>query len=272
MTRAMRVALVVLASCSRVAAPPVPAVRPVAIGETFALDSRVLGERRTINVYLPPDYATSAARYPVLYEVDGGIREDFPLITGLVDVSIKNGVIRPIIVVGIENTERRRDLPGPTDVPDEIKAAPHAGGADHYRAFLRDELKPYIAAHYRTTAESAIVGESLAGLFNRRDARRGARSVRQLHRGRSRRVLEPSGGGAPRRHEARGVVAIGQARLSHHGRPARDASRRARADGRVRRASSRGPRDPLRADARRAPRHDLSDLGAARPALAVRGI
>jgi uncharacterized protein len=34
-----------------------------------------------------------------------------------------------------------------------------------FRAFLRDELKPAIAARYRTTAESALIGESLAGLF-----------------------------------------------------------------------------------------------------------
>ncbi|MGE3460117.1 MAG: alpha/beta hydrolase, partial [Kofleriaceae bacterium] len=100
-----------------------------------------------------------------LYMPDGGIKEDFPHVTGIVDVSIKNQLIRPVIVVGIENTERRRDLPGPTDVPEERKAAPHAGGSDRFRQFLRDELKPYIAMHYRVADKSAIIGESLAGLF-----------------------------------------------------------------------------------------------------------
>jgi predicted alpha/beta superfamily hydrolase len=138
---------------------------PAAIGETLAIESKILGERRVINVYVPPDYATSDARFPVLYMPDGGMAEDFPHVVGSVDVSIKNGVIRPVIVVGIENTERRRDLVGPTAVPDEHKAAPHAGGNARYRAFLRDELRPLVAARYRTTAESAIVGESLAGLF-----------------------------------------------------------------------------------------------------------
>jgi len=56
-----------------------------------------------INVYLPSGYAAGAERYPVLYLPDGGLAEDFPQISGLVDVSIKNGVIRPVIVVGIEN-------------------------------------------------------------------------------------------------------------------------------------------------------------------------
>ncbi|MBA3503167.1 MAG: alpha/beta hydrolase, partial [Deltaproteobacteria bacterium] len=115
--------------------------------------------------YVPPEYAKSTERYPVLYMPDGGMAEDFPHVVGAVDVSIKNAVIRPVIVVGIENTERRRDLVGPTTVPDEQQAAPHAGGADKFRAFLRDELKPEIARRYRTSAESAIIGESLAGLF-----------------------------------------------------------------------------------------------------------
>ena len=144
---------------------PVPSTQPLAIGETFTLDSHVLGEKRVINVYLPPDYDKSGARYPVLYMPDGGVKEDFPHVTGSVDVSIKDEVIRPLIVVGIENTERRRDLVGPTDVAEEHAAAPHAGGSDKFREFLRDELKPAIAKRYRTTVESALIGESLAGLF-----------------------------------------------------------------------------------------------------------
>ncbi|HET7501609.1 MAG TPA: alpha/beta hydrolase-fold protein [Kofleriaceae bacterium] len=142
-----------------------PTATPLVIGETFHLDSRVLGERRVINVYLPPGYAEGTTRYPVLYLLDGGIKEDFPHITGLIDVSIKNEVIRPFVVVGIENTERRRDLVGPTTVAEEQQAAPHAGGADRFRQFLRAELKPAVAARYRVTPESALIGESLAGLF-----------------------------------------------------------------------------------------------------------
>lgn len=160
--------LALVASCAiaRQPASPVPArVVVAALGETLVLDSKILGERRVINVYVPQGYATSATRYPVLYMPDGGMTEDFPHVVGSVDVSIKNAVIRPVIVVGIENTERRRDLVGPTALPEELKLAPHAGGADRFRAFLRDELKPLIDSRYRSTAESALIGESLAGLF-----------------------------------------------------------------------------------------------------------
>jgi predicted alpha/beta superfamily hydrolase len=146
-------------------ASPPPEATPLVWGETFTLDSKVLGERRVINVYLPPGYAEGTARYPVLYMPDGGMKEDFPHITGIVDVSAKNEAMRPFMVVGVENTERRRDLLSASSVADEKKIAPHAGGADAFRKFLRDELKPRIAARYRTTAESALIGESFAGLF-----------------------------------------------------------------------------------------------------------
>lgn len=162
-----------LAVCACASHAPGPSTAPagpasttrVTFGETFTIDSKILGQRRVINVYLPPDYATSGARYPVLYMPDGGMKEDFPHIAGSVDVSIKNEVIRPVIVVGVENIERRHDLIGPTTTPEELQRAPHAGGADKFRAFFRDELKPAIAARYRTTAESALIGESAAGLF-----------------------------------------------------------------------------------------------------------
>lgn len=141
-------------------------VRPLAIGETFTIESRILGERRRINVYLPPDYLKSVdARLPVLYMPDGGMAEDFLHVAGLVQVSVGNGTMRPFLLVGIENTERRRDLTGPTENPEDKKIAPRVGGSKEFRAFIRDELMPQVKKRYRTTAETAIVGESLAGLF-----------------------------------------------------------------------------------------------------------
>lgn len=139
---------------------------PLAIGETFTLRSGTLKETRRINVYLPPAYKeTPATRLPVLYMPDGGIAEDFLHIAGLVQVLTGNGAMRPVILVGIENTERRRDLTGPTDDPEDRKIAPRVSGSQPFRAFIRKELMPAIRARYRTTDETAVVGESLAGLF-----------------------------------------------------------------------------------------------------------
>lgn len=139
---------------------------PLVIGETFAIESRVLGETRRINVYLPPGYKeTPDSRVPVLYMPDGGMAEDFLHVAGLVQVSVGNGTMRPFLLVGIENTQRRRDMTGPTENERDKKIAPQVGGSSAFRKFIRNELMPEIRARYRTTGETAIVGESLAGLF-----------------------------------------------------------------------------------------------------------
>ncbi len=105
-------------------------------------------------------------RFPVLCMPDGGLGEDFLHVAGLVQVCVGNGTMRPFILVGIENTERRRDLTGPdATIPATGTIAPHVGGSAAFRTFLRTELMPYVRAHWRTTDETAIVGESLAGLF-----------------------------------------------------------------------------------------------------------
>jgi hypothetical protein len=143
-----------------------PKATPLVIGETFTIDSKVLGEKRRINVYLPPEYAASPdTRLPVLYMPDGGMAEDFLHVAGLIQVSTGNETMKPVILVGIENTQRRRDLTGPTEVAEDKKIAPRVGGSGAFRAFIRDELMPQVKTRYRTTKDAAIVGESLAGLF-----------------------------------------------------------------------------------------------------------
>jgi predicted alpha/beta superfamily hydrolase len=143
---------------------------PLAIGQTFTLDSTHLGETRRINVYAPPGFEAAVGgadttRLPVLYMPDGGLAEDFLHVAGLVQIGAINGTMRPFLLVGIENTQRRRDLTPPTTDERDLAIAPKVGGSAAFRAFLRDELMPVINARYRTTGETAIVGESLAGLF-----------------------------------------------------------------------------------------------------------
>ncbi len=147
-------------------AAPEPASEPVLPHQTWTIDSRVLKETRRINVYTPPGYAGATdVRYPVLYMPDGGVEEDFPHVTSDVDAAIRAGEMQPVIVVGIENTERRRDMTGPTDVEEDRKIARRVGGSAAFRAFIRDELMPEIRQRVRGNGRTAIVGESLAGLF-----------------------------------------------------------------------------------------------------------
>ncbi len=135
--------------------------------DTLSVVSAALGgEVRRVNVYLPAAYARDTARaFAVVVMPDGGEREDFPHLTGTVDTLIAEGAIPPLLVVGIENTERRRDLTGPTSVASDREIAPRVGGSAAFRRFIADELMPEIRRRYRTTDTTAIVGESLAGLF-----------------------------------------------------------------------------------------------------------
>ena len=138
---------------------------PLEIGETFTIESKIMREVRRINVYMPPGYTDSTERVPVLYMPDGGIAEDFLHVAGLIQVGVGNGTMRPFLLVGIENTQRRRDMTGPTENVNDRKIAPLVGGSALFRDFIRNELMPLIKSRYRTTSETAIVGESLAGLF-----------------------------------------------------------------------------------------------------------
>jgi predicted alpha/beta superfamily hydrolase len=139
---------------------------PIPPHDTFTVASRALGEPRLINVHTPRGYAdAAAARFPVLYMPDGALDEDFPHVVNTVDSLIALRVIRPVIVVGIPNTQRRRDLTGPTRVASDSAIAPHVGGSAAFRRFIHDELMPEVQRRYRTSEERAIVGESLAGLF-----------------------------------------------------------------------------------------------------------
>lgn len=139
------------------------AAEPLVIGETFLIQSAVLGEARRINVYLPRGQGGKAL--PVLYMPDGGLDEDFLHVAGLLQQGAANNTMRAFLLVGIENTERRRDLTGPTSSAKDRAIAPRVGASARFRQFLRTELLPEIARRYKVTGERAIAGESLAGLF-----------------------------------------------------------------------------------------------------------
>ncbi len=141
------------------------AADPVPPHETFTLASQVLAETRVLNVWLPPGYAETEARFPVLYMPDGGVGEDFPHLANTVAELVAQGAAPSLLLVGIENTERRRDLTGPSEVPADAEIAPVTDGASRFRAFLADELFPEVARRYRVNDRRAIVGESAAGLF-----------------------------------------------------------------------------------------------------------
>lgn len=139
----------------------------VVIGRVDSVTSAVLKEKRKIWVYVPasahsPTYLPQ--RYPVLYLLDGDAH--FASVMSIVQqLSTVNGntVCPEMIVVGIPNTERSRDLT-PTYA---ASAGPPGsnGGGESFTAFLEKELIPYMDAHYPTTPHRTFIGHSLGGLL-----------------------------------------------------------------------------------------------------------
>ena len=87
---------------------------PIPVHDSLKIDSKILGETRTINIWTPPQYAQQADSLPVIYMPDGGINEDFPHIANTIAALIESKQIPPVMLVGIENIQRRKDLTGPT--------------------------------------------------------------------------------------------------------------------------------------------------------------
>lgn len=150
-------------------------VKPIVIGQTEEIQSRELNEKRTINIYLPEGYNPGdTVMYPVIYIIDGGMEEDFLHITGIVRYNTQPWVNRfpKSIVVGIENTNRKRDCSFKVDNLDFLdrmgikkESFTSYGGSAKYIAFLENELLPFMDRHYKTAANRTIIGESFAGLL-----------------------------------------------------------------------------------------------------------
>lgn len=130
--------------------------------ETWSIFSQHLQESRIINIWMPPQ--ENQTPLPVLYLLDGGVQEDFPHIAYTVAQLIAQNSIPPLLLVGIENTQRRRDFTGFTTNKNDKTIAPEVGGSAAFRNFVQEELFVAVDKRYATTSKS-IIGESLAGLF-----------------------------------------------------------------------------------------------------------
>ena len=133
---------------------------PVIIGERTTFRSAILDAEYPVVIYRPGGYERSTDRYPVLVLLDGD--GHFHHASGVVDFLVSNQRIPPMIVVGVGNRNRTRDLTPPTDDP-QMRA--RTGGADRFLRFLSDELLPYIDQSNRTLDYRVLVGHSFGGLF-----------------------------------------------------------------------------------------------------------
>lgn len=169
MMRAAFIALCALASACVSAPTPREAAatdaRTIRFGESYTIQSQVLGAPREINVWTPTGYADSSDRYTALFVLDGGVDQDFPHIAGLGQLAALSGAFGPFIVVGVKTEQRRAELTRRPNDPRHAAEFPDAGGAPQFQEFLAREVIPFVEARYRTGERRALMGESLAGLF-----------------------------------------------------------------------------------------------------------
>ena len=136
---------------------------PIAIGHKRFLRSKILGEKRELWISTPRGYDKSKQSYPVLYLLDGPAH--FTHTVGTTGFLARNGRMPEVIVVGINNTDRTRDLTPTRDASIKFPGMRNAGGADRFLNFVSDELAPYLAKNYRTNDYRILVGHSFGGLF-----------------------------------------------------------------------------------------------------------
>lgn len=125
-----------------------------------------------IRVYLPPDYATTQARYEVLYVNDGQDMEAVGLVDTLERLYARYAIAR-IIVVAIDMPPDRMagyglfDRTTATAIAAPTRHGQVGANAHAYAGWLVQELVPAIDARYRTLARAdgrAFLGWSLGAL------------------------------------------------------------------------------------------------------------
>ncbi|HEX5890058.1 MAG TPA: alpha/beta hydrolase-fold protein [Pyrinomonadaceae bacterium] len=153
-------AVLLLISSAALAQPAVGTVK------RLSLKSTVLGEERVILVRTPVGYETNGEKYPVLYMTDGDAHMGHTAST--IEFLTRNGRVSDLIVVGVTNTDRTRDLT-PAKSTDKNPAGelrfPTAGGADNFLKFFETELIPEIEKQYRVQPYRIFTGHSFGGLF-----------------------------------------------------------------------------------------------------------
>ncbi|HEY0677615.1 MAG TPA: alpha/beta hydrolase-fold protein [Chitinophagaceae bacterium] len=142
--------------------------RPFVIGVIEEIQSTILSEKRTLNIYLPDGYnKNDTTKYPVIYLLDGAADEDFIHVVGLVQFNNFPWINRmpKSIVVGIANVDRRKDFTYPTTLEADKARYKSAGKSARFIEFIEKELQPYVEKKFNTNSSRTIIGQSLGGLL-----------------------------------------------------------------------------------------------------------
>ncbi len=145
----------------------------IILGTIDSIDSKILHEQRKVWVYVPNSTdggIYSKQHYPVVYLLDGDAH--FYSVVGMIQQlsSVNGNTICPeMIVVGIPNTDRTRDLTPTHVVADppymDSNFSKNSGGGEQFTAFIEKELMPYIDSTYPTQPYRMLIGHSFGGLL-----------------------------------------------------------------------------------------------------------
>ncbi|MUP44472.1 tetratricopeptide repeat protein [Gramella sp. BOM4] len=146
--------------------------KPIEIGFTNTIYSEILNEEREYFIYLPNELKTNPEtiqNYPVTYVLDAE-HYFIPFVGHLESLSSAHMLIPRMIVIGIPNTNRWRDLaptttpPNPPYLPEFITS--QAGGGDKFLDFVEKELIPEIEKNYPAAiSHRTLIGHSLGGIL-----------------------------------------------------------------------------------------------------------
>jgi enterochelin esterase-like enzyme len=147
--------------------------KPVEVGKTRVLHSKILDEDRLIVISTPTGYdddeEMAKEKFDVLYVIDP---EDHQLTAvGTTHHLAMSEKVPPLVVVGIFNVDRNRDLlpvakHGNVLLDGQIWEECNSGGAKQFLSFIKEELVPWIESEYRVTQRRTLFGHSFGGLFN----------------------------------------------------------------------------------------------------------
>lgn len=127
------------------------------VHDRHVIKSQILGEDRTVLVRVPANYAQTDEKFPVVYMLDAHPPQN-AMMAGIIEQQVWGGMMPEMILVGIQNTNRTRDL-----TPTKTERAA-SGGGDKFLQFLETEVIPLVEKNYRTQPFRIFAGHSLGGL------------------------------------------------------------------------------------------------------------
>jgi tetratricopeptide (TPR) repeat protein len=133
----------------------------IVIGKYRVMHSDIMDEDRLLFIHLPRGYEDTQLSYPVLYLLYVDIYNYYLDAASITEKLGGTGEIPPVIIVGVANTHRYRDL-----LPVKTRGREDTGHAETFLWFIEEELIPHIDENYRTKDFRILAGPQAAAVFS----------------------------------------------------------------------------------------------------------